>query len=63
VKRVCAGMLYACKGVHILTDVDTTDVCDTVFTGLRERERERERERGMEREKEKDRDRDRDMLE
>jgi hypothetical protein len=52
VKRVSAGVLYACKGAH------------THFTGTREREsaregereRERERERGRERERERERE-------
>ena len=40
-KRVCAGVLYACKGEH------------TLFTSQREREREREREKGRKGEKER----------
>jgi hypothetical protein len=51
VKRVCADVLYACKGAH------------TLFTGQRERgrEREREREREIGREIEKERERESDV--
>jgi hypothetical protein len=45
-KRVCAIVLYDCKGVH------------TLFASQREREREREKERETERERKREKERD-----